>query len=89
MTIIIAASEGTVALPDDMRDALGVKPGAEVIVEYRDGSVVIRPRPETAHEIQRRDPEEFRRRLESVRGAFNFEGMTTDEYLDLTRDRKA
>jgi AbrB family looped-hinge helix DNA binding protein len=89
MTVTTITSEGSVPLPDEVRDALGLKPGSEVTVEHRDGYALIRPRPENASEIRRRDPEEFRRRLESVRGTANFDGMTTDEYLDMIRDRKA
>jgi AbrB family looped-hinge helix DNA binding protein len=89
MTVTTITSEGSVPLPDAVRDAMGLKPGSEVTVEYCDGSAVIRPRTEMATGTRRHDSEDFSRRLDSVRGTANFDGMTTDEYLDVIRDRKA
>ena len=35
-------TKGQVVIPKQMRDALGLKPGAEVILEIRDSEIVIR-----------------------------------------------
>jgi AbrB family looped-hinge helix DNA binding protein len=74
-TITTVTSEGAVALPDDVRDALGLKPGSEVFIEHRDGAVVITPRPSR---------DEIRRRIESVRGTLK-DPMTTDQIMELLR----
>jgi len=40
---IIVSSRGQITLPAGMRKKLGIKPGGVVIVEDRDGEVVLRP----------------------------------------------
>ncbi len=75
MTVTTITSEGSVPLPDEVRDALGLKPGSEVTVEHRDGCAIIRPRPDRA---------EIRRRIESISGTLK-DSMTTDEIMELLR----
>ncbi len=74
-------SKGQVTIPKRVRDAMGVKPGTKVDVEFRDGSAVIRPARKAAKS-------DLRKRLEKVRGSMNLRGMTADEYLDWIRGRK-
>lgn len=38
------SSKGQITLPKPIRDALGLRPGEEVVFELRNGEVVIRPR---------------------------------------------
>jgi AbrB family looped-hinge helix DNA binding protein len=74
-------SKGQVTIPKRVRDAMGLKPGAEVDVEFRDGSAVISP-------TRKAGKSDFRKRADKVRGTMNLRGMTTEEYLDWIRGRK-
>ncbi|MEI9887010.1 MAG: AbrB/MazE/SpoVT family DNA-binding domain-containing protein [Rhizomicrobium sp.] len=71
-------SKGQVTLPKRVRDAMGVKPGTPVDIEYRDGCAVIRP----ARKIAK---SKVRTSFEKVRGTMDLDGMTTDEYMKWLR----
>ena len=72
-------SKGQVTIPKRVRDALGLKPGSKVDVEYRtDGALVTLAKKKITRS-------EFRKRLESVRGTLDLGGMTTDEYMKWLR----
>ena len=78
MTITNVTSKGQVTLPKRVRDAMGIKPGAKVVVEYNGGNAVISP------VTKRPSRSEYRKRLEKVRGTLDL-GMTTDEFMKLMR----
>ncbi|MEJ1967135.1 MAG: AbrB/MazE/SpoVT family DNA-binding domain-containing protein [Rhizomicrobium sp.] len=73
-------SKGQVTIPKRVRDALGIAPGSSVEFELaEDGRAFVRPGPKT---------DDFQNRLEKARAKFKSLGMTTDEYLDGTRQRR-
>lgn len=72
-------SKGQVTIPKDMRERLGLKPGAEVeFFVGDDGELVLRGkrRPLTR--------EEQKSRFAAIRGTLNL-GMTTDEFMRFLR----
>ena len=73
-------SKGQVTIPKRVRDAAGLEPGKPVNVEFAGGKVLLSP----AKKLTKSD---FEKRLEKVRAKFKL-GMTTDEYLDLIRERR-
>ena len=70
-------SKGQVTLPKRVRDAMGVKGGSAVSVEYRDGCAIIRP-------LGKRAKSDVRSALEKVRGTLK-DPLTTDEIMKLLR----
>jgi AbrB family looped-hinge helix DNA binding protein len=67
-------SKGQVTVPKRLRDALGLKPGNEVVFEYQgNGQATIR-------RAGKPPKSRFAKLLGSAKG-----GMTTDEILALTR----
>ena len=77
MTVTNVTSKGQVTLPKRVRDAMGVKGGTKVTVEYRDGCAIIKPERNSGKS-------DFRKRLEKVRGTFKSD-LTTDEIMKLLR----
>ena len=73
-------SKGQVTIPKRVRDAAGLKPGKPVDIEFSDGAATVRPARKPAKS-------DFEKRVEKARAKFNL-GMTTDEYLDLIRNRR-
>ncbi len=74
-------SKGQVTIPKRVRDALGLKPGSRVEFGMEDpGRAFVRPE-------SKPKKDDFEKRLAKARGKFKL-GMTTDKYLDLTRNRK-
>ncbi|HEY4941597.1 MAG TPA: AbrB/MazE/SpoVT family DNA-binding domain-containing protein [Rhizomicrobium sp.] len=73
-------SKGQVTIPKRVRDATGLRPGAKVSVEYRDGGALIIPE-RKAGKISKSD---FMKRIEKVRGTLKL-GMSTDEYMKMMR----
>jgi AbrB family looped-hinge helix DNA binding protein len=71
-------TKGQVTIPKRVRDALGVKPGSAVDIQYRDGCAIIRPAKPA------RTKSDIRKAFESLRGTIDL-GMTTDEYMKLMR----
>jgi len=76
MTTTVTA-KGQVTLPKRVRDAMGIKPGAKVEVEFRDGGAFISP-------SRKPKQSEIRASFEKVRGTLDL-GMTTDEFMKLMR----
>ncbi len=70
-------SKGQVTIPKRVRDAMRVKPGTKVTVDYVDGAAVIRPLRKTAKS-------DIRKSFEAIRGTLDL-GMTTDEFMKLMR----
>ena len=70
-------TKGQVTIPKRVRDALGLKPGCEVVFELRSGSEAIVKRADVA---RRESP------FAKLRGSLE-SGMTTDEIMALTRGR--
>ena len=81
MTITNVTSKGQVTLPKRVRDAMGLKPGAKVSIEYSDGGAIVRPAPRKHGKIGKSD---FMKRIEKVRGTLKL-GMSTDEYMKMMR----
>jgi AbrB family looped-hinge helix DNA binding protein len=77
MTTTKITSKGQVTLPKRVRDAMGLKPGQPVEVEYSGGKAIV----SLAGKARKSDA---RRRLEGVIGTIDL-GMTTDEYMKLMR----
>ncbi len=74
---------GEVQLPKEIIDALDLKPGSAVEFRRGPGGEVILDK---ASEPLRPTSEEWRRRIESVRGtATELKGMTTDEFMQFLR----
>ncbi|HEY4113477.1 MAG TPA: AbrB/MazE/SpoVT family DNA-binding domain-containing protein [Rhizomicrobium sp.] len=71
-------SKGQVTVPKKLRDALGLKPGSEVVFEYEgNGRAVIR------RAGKRAPPKSVFAKLRgSLKG-----GLTTDQILDMTRGK--
>ena len=80
MATTTVTSKGQVTIPKRVRDASGLKPGTDAIVDFENGCAVIRPARKIAKST-------FDRKLERARARFKL-GMTTDEYLDLIRERR-
>ncbi len=73
-------SKGQVDHPQAVRDALGLKPGSRVTFGMEEeGRAFVQP-----EKAPKED--DFEKRLKKARAKFKL-GMTTDEYLNLTRDR--
>ena len=78
-------SKGQVTIPKRVREALGLEPGSRVEFGMADpGQAFLRPVEEGGAKKKKDD---FDKRLEKARAHFKL-GMTTDEWLDITRDRK-
>ncbi len=78
-------SKGQVTIPKRVRDALGIEPGSRVEFGLEEeGRAFVRPAEEGRAKKKKDD---FDKRLERARAHFKL-GMTTDEWLDITRDRK-
>jgi antitoxin PrlF len=74
-------SKGQVTIPKRIRDALGIKSGSKVEFGLEEpGRAFVRPE-------SRPKKDEFEKRLTKARAKFKLR-MTTDAYLDLTRNRK-
>lgn len=74
-------SKGQVTIPKRVRDALGIEPGTKVEFGVEEpGRAFLRP-------AGKPKKDDFERRLAKARAKFNL-GMTTDEWLDMTRLRK-
>ena len=70
-------SKGQVTIPKRVRDAMGVRPGTKVDVEFKDGCAVVRPSRTVAKSA-------IRASFEKIRGTLDL-GMTTDEFMKLMR----
>ena len=70
-------SKGQVTIPKRVRDAVGLKPGTKVSIEFGDGAAIVKP-------AQKAKKSEYRRRIESVRGSFRSR-LSTDEIMALLR----
>lgn len=78
MTTTVTA-KGQVTIPKRLRDALGLKPGTKVDVEFSEEGALVKPA------RKRPGKSEYRKALESVRGTMDLGGMTTDEYMKWIR----
>lgn len=77
MNVTNITTKGQVTLPKRVRDAMGVKPGAKVSVEYNQGTAVISP-------VGKTSKSDMRKRLEKVRGTLK-DPLSTDEIMLLLR----
>ncbi len=68
--------KGQVTVPKEIRDALGIRPGSEVVFEFRDGEAVLR---------RRVADEACQRWVGYLRGKTPFE--RTDELVEELRGR--
>ncbi len=75
--------KGQVTIPKPIRDKLGIGPGSEVAFVDR-GEFVELVRGEAIHDSQGRR-EEISKALAAMRGTRDFDGLTTDEYMDVIR----
>jgi AbrB family looped-hinge helix DNA binding protein len=58
----ILSTKGQIVLPSELRETLGLKPGARFLIEERDGGILLRPRPVKT------------KTLEALRGCINYAG---------------
>ncbi len=70
-------SKGQVTIPKRVRDAMGIKAGAKVTVDYVDGAAVVKP-------LSKTGKSDIRKKFEAVRGTLDLD-MTTDEFMKLMR----
>jgi antitoxin PrlF len=77
MTVTNITTKGQVTLPKRVRDAMGVKAGAKVSVEFNQGNAVISP-------VGKVGKSDVRMRLEKVRGTLK-DPLSTDEIMQLLR----
>jgi AbrB family looped-hinge helix DNA binding protein len=75
--IMCLSTKGQVTIPQEIREKAGIGPGSAVEIEYRDGTVVLKPCPES---VANR-PNSF---IEKLRGSATIR-MSTDEIMSLTR----
>ncbi|KTR05052.1 regulator protein of stationary/sporulation gene expression [Aureimonas ureilytica] len=75
--------KGQVTIPKPIRDKLSIGPGSEVAFVDR-GDFVELVRGEAVHDSQGRR-EEISKAIAAMRGSRDFDGLTTDEYMDTIR----
>jgi antitoxin component of MazEF toxin-antitoxin module len=76
-----------VRIPDDVLDALGVRPGDAIEFVLRgNGEAVIRKSSKPDPEYERRYREGLRRIADARKFALPPSGMTTDEYMAMIRE---
>jgi AbrB family looped-hinge helix DNA binding protein len=70
--------KGQVTIPKEIRERLGIVPGTEVdFVPSGNGALLVKAGEDASEERRRR----FAEWADSVKGSFDFDGMTTDEYM--------
>ncbi|WP_416064627.1 AbrB/MazE/SpoVT family DNA-binding domain-containing protein [Rhizobium sp. ZK1] len=72
--------KGQVTIPKEIRDRLGIVPGSEVEFIAKDDAALLVKVNENS--LQIRNFEEW---AASVEGLLDFDGMTTDEYMEWLR----
>lgn len=73
--------KGQVTIPKDIRDRMGIVPGSDVefISDEKGARLVL------VASNALREPVEFKEWLDGVSGSFDFDGMSTDEYMEWLR----
>jgi AbrB family looped-hinge helix DNA binding protein len=71
--------EGQLPIPADIRERLGLEPGAEIEFAVQDGTLLIKRVPSPENETR------GERAVRLLRGRGNWPGRTTDEIMEFLR----